>query len=68
MTCPTGKIAYLFQEDAAAVVARMRDQSESGRGAPVRRPASLRPYRCPACGAWHVGHGLRRTRGRRGAA
>lgn len=48
-SCRTGKLAYVARREAKAHARRLkRTATHDGHG--------LRPYRCPSCGLWHVGH------------
>lgn len=44
------KYAYGRQQGAAEALDRMTEQGHETDG--------LRPYRCPFCRRWHLGHGL----------
>lgn len=47
--CPSGKWTYLLRREAKEHARRLkRAASHDGAG--------IRPYRCPDCGLWHVGH------------
>ena len=48
-TCASGKLAYVARREAKRHARRLkRTATHDGAG--------LRPYRCPRCGLWHVGH------------
>jgi predicted RNA-binding Zn-ribbon protein involved in translation (DUF1610 family) len=48
-SCPTGKLAYTKRAEAREHARRLkRSRSHDGAG--------VRPYVCPSCGFWHVGH------------
>ena len=51
-----GKTAFQTFDAAAQVMRRIYagERSRPGQG--------MKPYRCPACGHWHVGGGKRRKR------
>lgn len=60
--CPSGKISHPSKAEALRVlrlrVARGRRPHGKGR---IRKPAgpgpsTFEPYRCPSCGAWHLGN------------
>jgi|WetSurSiteA1Bulk_404760.scaffolds.fasta_scaffold16597_2 hypothetical protein len=47
--CPSGKIRY-FSRSEAYIAARKFRKPTNGAG-------RLRPYLCPYCKYWHLGHG-----------
>lgn len=50
-TCPTGKIQYISQREASAIIrGRHRRNDPEAEG--------LNAYRCNRCTKWHIGHGI----------
>lgn len=51
MSCPhPHKAAYPSRREVLAVLARIARRKKIG----------AHPYRCPGCGAWHIGRRIRR--------
>lgn len=48
------KLRFLFESDAWHAIAKLTASKRYRH--PDRPEAVLRPYRCPTCGAWHIGH------------
>jgi hypothetical protein len=46
--CPTGKIVYSSARAAQESLRYIRKPGEEG--------GRLRPYKCPQCKQWHLGH------------
>lgn len=47
--CRSGKRAYVSRREAAEHAKRLRRTA-------LHMPGHVRPYVCPSCGLWHVGH------------
>lgn len=54
MSCPSGKVAYRTGFDAW--------RARRGYCARKGEAPSLQAYRCPLCGAWHLGRDPKRGR------